>query len=362
MWIDLKSILSGPRGRRFVFEFALLDQAPGSASATLWKILFFAAHRLETARGQGGVLFGPGAKEPIPDPSVEDISAALDAVPLIAASDPNVLDALAAAVDNARYWQEPDGTDELLMMPGMRQALERVGAHLADSPALSWWGEIADEQSRVLFANPDDTGARLPASEALRLWQTGEREGEERAVRERPTDPKARWSGDWWSKPAWSLTTSTRELPHLGPLGLSLVEDSFGWQDASVETLECAATTRIFEISSADAWADLCRSYPLEVSASRRHDWYWVTGRNGRWLIPDWSLVATDFDAVHLQIGTYLSCAGTAIPVDEGTCSVIAGWDPDETFWLTDVPVCPGSQSKWHRDDDSTHWNKIRER
>ncbi len=363
MTVDLNSPLSGPRGRRFLFGFALLDQTPDSPSATLWGLSFSAAPRLETARGQGGVLLGPGANEPLPDPSVEDVSAALNDVPLAVVSNWSVIDSLVAAVDSARYWQEPDGTDELLTMPGMRQALERVGEHLAHSPAVSWWGDIADEQRRVRFADPSDAGvSRPPAFEALQLWQTDVIEGEERAFRERPADPTARWSGNWWSKPAWSLTTSTRELPALGPLGLWLVEDSFGWQDASVETLEIAAEMRIFEIRSAKAWADLCRSYPLDVTASRRHDWYRATGRNGQWLIPDWSLVAADFDAVHLQIGTYLSSVGIPIPVEENACSMIAGWDPDETYWLTDVPVRPGSQSQWHRDEDSARWNRLRKR
>ena len=33
-------------------------------------------------------------------------------------------------------------------------------------------------------------------------------------------------------------------------------------------------------------------TYPRDVTASRRHDWNGWTGREGRWILPDWRSVA----------------------------------------------------------------------
>ncbi|MDJ0357229.1 hypothetical protein [Paenarthrobacter sp. PH39-S1] len=121
--------------------------------------------------------------------------------------------------------------------------------------------------------------------------------------------------GTWWSRPPSSLTQSTRALDGRGPVGLWLVEDSFGWQGATAEQIIVPFGPRIYEIHGPEACAELDRRYPLEVTASRRHDWYRTTGRDGCWAIPDWAQHQNDFDAVHLTAAGYLSTAGLAISV-----------------------------------------------
>lgn len=122
---------------------------------------------------------------------------------------------------------------------------------------------------------------------------------EVRAARERAANPRADCSGEWWSFPSAQLRTSTRAL------------------------------------------ADLCARFPLEVTAQKRDDWFRTTGRTGRWDIPDWQRVAAHDAGVHLTVSGYLTAAGTAIPVDSTTASVIAGWNPDETYWLHDDVAPP---------------------
>lgn len=75
------------------------------------------------------------------------------------------------------------------------------------------------------------------------------------------------------------------------------------------------------------------RAHPLEVSASRRHDWFRTTGMVGPWVIPDWSTVAQEADAVHLPAVAYLELAGRTPPLGDGRWTVIAGWDPDDGRW-----------------------------
>ena len=150
-------------------------------------------------------------------------------------------------------------------------------------------------------------------------------------------------SGTWWSIPLGLIRT----VGHI-PAGLNLVEDPEGWDKAAV--IPVRGTGRTFEIRTAEDWISLCRAYPLEVTASRRYDWFQTTGREGRWVIPDWEQVAAEWDAVHLTVLGYLSSATRALQVDADTASVIAGWDPDGTLWLTgaaredDIP-----RQEWRR-------------
>jgi len=115
----------------------------------------------------------------------------------------------------------------------------------------------------------------------------------------------------------------------------------------------------VLEIDGPEAWADLCGRFPLEVTASRRHNWYRATGRAGRWVVPDWSRVARHVDAVHLSVAGYLTTAGRAIPVGDDGASVLAGWDPDQTFWLSDVRPDPMSRRTWRYDRDDDDWAPV---
>src|SRR5690606_21256796 len=94
-----------------------------------------------------------------------------------------------------------------------------------------------------------------------------------------------------------------------------------------------------------------------EVTASRRHDWFRVTGRDGRWLIPDWERVAQRWDAVHLTTLGYLSAATRLIDIDGEYASVIAGWGPDSTIWLTDgAREANEPRQQWSRIEGGNDW------
>ena len=66
-------------------------------------------------------------------------------------------------------------------------------------------------------------------------------------------------------------------------------------------------------------------------------------------MIPDWQAMAADWDGVHLTISGYLAAATTLIDVSDGTASVIAGWGPDATVWLTGRPAIMGAPVEWRR-------------
>jgi hypothetical protein len=113
------------------------------------------------------------------------------------------------------------------------------------------------------------------------------------------------------------------------------------WRNARCWPVEPQSGTRIYEVLRPAQWADLVGSYPLDVSKARRHEWWQVTGLAGRWLIPDFAAVAADYDAIHVSIAGYLATAGRAVPVGDAR-TVMAGWDPDQTFWLADVLAYAG--------------------
>jgi hypothetical protein len=134
-------------------------------------------------------------------------------------------------------------------------------------------------------------------------------------------------------------------------VGLVLVEDGLGQRTARCWPVVPRPGARICEISSAEDWTELVGRYPIDVSKSRRHDWWRTTGWAGRWLIPDFAAVAADYDAVHLSVAGYLTTAGRALSVNDGR-TVLAGWNPDQTFWLTEVLAASGAATNWRELDD----------
>lgn len=272
----------------------------------------------------------------------------------IAFSERQLLEAFAESVTWAMYWQPPDDVDRALASPTVAAALLPIALAVAASPAARWWATpvARDRQQYVGWPGGENglalTGPVLSgAAGNLAAWRAGTVADEERAGRERPPDPSAPYSGNWWSAPALSrLPVTTRALPGIGAVRLVLVEDSLGWTEAACWPVRPEPGARIYEVSGPGTWTDLVGRYPLDVTKSRRHDWWRTTGWDGRWLIPDFAAVAADYDAVHVTAAAYLTAATRALPVGDAR-TVLAGWDPDLTYWLTDVLTLAGPAVRW---------------
>ncbi len=339
-------LLLGPRGRRLCLEYVrLLDE--GVDGSLSW----FAQ---DIDPNPGVILRMAGDDAPAEHPSLTaaDVATKISDVDLANVDSDFLRTALRASLDAARYWQEPDGNDLAAALPEIRSALMPVAALLVASlpdlaaprAATQWavdWNPAA--QAAPLFTAPDN---------ALRTWTSEVNDEERRSQRERPADPRANWSGTWWSVPLTVLETrgsveAAREL----------MEDSFGWTAATFIPVRGSGT--VLEIASAKDWAELCRAYPVEVTASRRHDWYRTTGRDGRWVMPDWERVASAWDSVHLTTLAYLSAATQLIPVDDEFATIIAGWAPDSTLWLRDVVrEADAPRQEWSRPSDQDPWTR----
>ncbi len=191
---------------------------------------------------------------------------------------------------------------------------------------------------------------------ALATWREKVVTEEKRAARERPTNDGQLVRGvvvDAARRPV--LHTSTgRRLTRMSAVRRRLRSENH----AGARRHFVPDTVDVLEIHGPDDWAQLCRRFPLEVTAQKRHDWYRTTGRDGKWVLPDWRAVAEVYGGVHLTVAGYLAAAGTAIDVDGDTASVIAGWAPDETFWLTDDVHADGDIVDWVRVTNTETWSE----
>lgn len=75
-------------------------------------------------------------------------------------------------------------------------------------------------------------------------------------------------------------------------------------------------------------------------------------------MMPNWKQVAADYAGVHLTVEAYLSCAGKALPIGN-QASVIAGWNPDTTYWFDSaIRAAAEPYSWWCGDDLAGTWHR----
>ena len=318
----MTDVSAGPRGRRFLHELLVGDAGIGFP--------------------RGEASFGWGEADAASWDPVRYADAVQTALDEIEPDPLKVSAALADAVAWAMYWQEPDPIDDALADPQIRAAFRTVDVD--KFLALLGPGDKPGFVT-VLWTGRQE---RRPAADVLAEWRESTLRAVARAERERPDDPTASWSGAWWSQPPSELVSSMGVTPSGVPEALEYVEDGPPTSDTAIGKVTTDAG-RLYVIDDAADWAALCDQHPLDVTAETRHDWYRATGRDGRWIIPDWAEAARAWDSVLLTKRGYLALAGTVIPVERGA-STIAGWNPGETYWLTDVTVT--DETPWHQNSD----------
>ncbi len=330
----------GPRGRRLCWT--LLDRLhPDPVSSPFWRAV----------------------SQPEPDLLLRVLEEALPAVDFATLSDPAneelLLECVADAVDRARYWQEPDEMDVALADPRLSAALAPVAARITASPAARWWSAGLELSSQVFVERAERSVEAVPvfqgARDVLEVW------------REQVTGPGTRhrghWvGGPWWSTPQWGVlakdlerygphppvvAATTQSRPGLGAIGLLLEEDAHGDSSARCWPVRPSRPVRVFEIDGADEWIELSSTYGIDVTGKRIAHWSIATGLDRRWIIPDWSAVASDYDAVHLTLNGYLTTSGRALSMDAESATFLAGWSPDVSFWLADALEVVSPPQSW---------------
>ena len=192
------ALLAGPRGRRLLLEFAREADRAAQQNydrSSFHSAVFYAAHDLNP---NPGVLYGPGADEPLPDIPPEEVARRLATVPL-----PEVT---AAALRSALGWRwtmpttgrSPTVKTSSPPQLPMRRELRRVADHIAQSPHADWWPtEVArNDQCSVGWADaagtaPQEPREQKPLTDRLVAWRDRVVDQEAKAERERPRDPKA---------------------------------------------------------------------------------------------------------------------------------------------------------------------------
>lgn len=350
--MEASMLLSGSRGRRLLLEYALESQRladPDFREPTLFNAVRLTSYDLDPGKGTSRVMMAIGEGESERESfTPDDVAALLGTVELLDVTPEILRKVLKGAVDSAHAYQEPDGEDVLASTSPVVAALHRFAEHITDSSQTDWWTSPADlgDQWILHWQAEHAVQVTTDARATIAEWRQQAPEIERWALQNRPTDPTENWSGEWWSIPPPILAHSARRLHDGCPAGIWFAEDAGGEDKFTAERVEVPGDIRVYEIDGAAAWAELCQRFPLDVSGQKRHDWYRATGRHGKWVIPDWSLVAREYDGVHLTVAGYLSASNIEIPVDDVYSSVIAAWNPDETWWFID-PVWTGEMSRW---------------
>lgn len=365
MVVHAETLLSGRRGLRLLLAYTLMSAGERSE---LGSAVFQVSRNEESIRCGSRPLFRSSY-------TTEEVANFIDKTPLLPVTDGLLSRCLQTTVEGARYWQEPDGEDLVASAQSVRRSLLRVAEHVVESGSVDWWFTGIDRSSQYHVAWNDPEFEKTTLAEErrdLRAKLAQERRqwiaGEQRARAERPADPTAHWSGVWWARPSGVPSSSRLLACHTGagdvPVHLQCIEDSLEINRALVSHLAIPEHVSVYEVDSAQAWAELCRRFPLDQSMEKRHDWFRATGRVGAWVIPDWAAVADAFDGVHLQVGTYLACAGEVIDVDDGVASSIAGWEPDVTYWFIPSIGAIGEPQQWRlvESDEDMVWEMITER
>lgn len=392
--LTAETLVAGPRGRRFLLHYTLesAEQLGWDHVAVLREAVSTAADDLDPEGGGGssrymlteasvGDDFPAEFKRrkwrfaPLPRKQSrqvlqqQNISAAeltevvelLAEVPLKEPTPEFLRLTLTYAVSVARYWQPPDGQDELTNQQALRPVLQSIAEHVLSTPVLASWSsplQPADQYVVHFQVDPPIESVQPPQdmAAALEAWRRDQEDQRQRFSKRKYQDIHYSISGEWWSFPSTGLMHTTSSFTDgSGALGMWWCEDDMGWEQAKTQHVDIRDShdaRPVLEVSSPEVWANLCAKFPLDVTAQKRHDWYRTTWRDGDWVIPDWSQVAQHYRAVHLSLGAYLQGAGKTIPVGENTASVIAGWNPDQTYWFTNSIQPSGAPHSWKMNDD----------
>lgn len=253
--------------------------------------------------------------------------------------------ALFVATTEASYWEprackaQPDSIEEI--------------SKLSEN---AWWTRGFEGPQSTLVSEgfpPPRTGV----ADRLRTWNA---EAATYTGREERRRPAKRSRGAWWSTPDPAGVCCTYGPGYgLPAVGLSFVEDDFGALEAEVVRVAEKRELKVREIFDAKDWVQLVEEFPLDVSASRSATWFDNTGIEARWFLPDYAALSETVDVIHLNTIAYLRIAGVPLKA-QGGLTMLAGWNPDASYWLTDS-WRRGDSETWIRSDSSSlAWSRTK--
>lgn len=205
----------------------------------------------------------------------------------------------------------------------LKQVSRWNGYHQQIVTATLKHGGRLNNMARAVLASSQGAGWFGPLDRRQQIWLSGERSSPDPAqltVHKQPPDSWERYA----QKPAGGLYTSTMIDTTSSPLA-AVVEGAgdlcelFRKLPLACWRLEVPQNVRVFEIDGPQAWHDLCIKYP-------------AIGEEGQ-LVPNWSAIAKDWDAVHLTLGGLLTAEQVRVESQAGW-TALWGWDCEQTVWL----------------------------
>lgn len=192
--------------------------------------------------------------------------------------------------------------------------LEAVEANLRHRSDLAWWWSDIDRlQQRALLTN------RKPPLYEPSLGQT--------TIEERLQ------GSAWWVSPTRALVTARRSSPNTGLVAGRLLDDycdPFNYR--MLPQIEVNGHSKVYEVHTMSDWAALVSAHPSPGLELRTYDW----GGEGTLLLPDWSSISQEWQGVHVSVAGYLNSAYQPLQLAHQEFTVLSGWHPDGTVWLSD--------------------------
>ncbi|WP_313813851.1 hypothetical protein [Glutamicibacter sp.] len=359
-YMDLSdALLKGRRGRGLLLD--VLISGDDEATRKLSRAVRDASYRLAKRRGDGVARFPRSEEDDVlvntAELMQEHLAKLVAKVPVPTITAELLREALGRTVDEAVYWEPPHAEDVIFSDPALVEALAPVAQLVNESGILqNWVARSKNDNQWSLHWRGEDSDSvwepgLSPVSQQLEAWKSELLATEHRNRRDLKKSAMNAGSGVWWSNPPGGLFRTFGTFDDGAPIGLYCQEDGYGWREASIQRIKPVISKPIFHVEGSEHWIELCRKYPADVSAGRRGSWYQLSGRDGLWVQPDWRAVARDFDGVHLGLPAYLSAAGEELRVSDNYSSIIAGWNPDETYWFTDRVNFTGNEQFWVVED-----------
>lgn len=227
---------------------------------------------------------------------------------------------------------------------------------LTCTAARNWWRPTVRHDQRILSFEPNDTFRDRHLTAAI-AQATTDHKSKNASRRAGPSDERdrqqdeangIRYGANWWSTPPFTWR-AVSVGPFEGIPSIALLDfiDAGSWSGvASVIRFATAMDERIYEVNGPQDWASLVERYPMDVTGTHNGEWRYWGGVNGPWLLPDWARASEDYDGIHISIGGYVTTSGRALPVANGY-TMLAGWEPDGTLWLTDTSTDPSELGTW---------------
>lgn len=222
-----------------------------------------------------------------------------DLAPAVAADLYVAMNISAVAVNALDMWESDSSTRVNVALDNGPRLMSLAREILEQPAAISWFAPVDRAAQWVILGDERDLAP-------LEL--------------ETPVSPPSEWER-YAQKPAGAEYSST--VAHNACAILAAMEHQAGdfYQAFPIRRVHLRAlpTARVFEINSPQGWHHLATRYPAGDDEGR--------------IVPDWGLVAGDWDAVHLSLGGLLTAQLVRVEGPAGVTE-LQGWDSEQTAWL----------------------------